>query len=68
MNSNDEFQRIAAHYTDLAQQPGWWDYCRHRVTELESDDSGLYQGLRAEVRKRLEEAKAKKVQGLQNIV
>jgi hypothetical protein len=68
MNSSDEFQRIATHYTDLAQQPGWWDYCRHRVSELEQDQSGLYVGLRAEIRKRLETAKATKLQGLQNKV
>lgn len=68
MSIDDEVQRIAAHYANLAQEPGWWEYCRQRVTELESDDSGLYRGLRAEVRKRLEEAKAEKVQGLQNIV
>jgi hypothetical protein len=58
MDSQHEFDRIATHYADIAQQPGWLDYCRHRVTELEQDKCGLYAGLYAEVRKRIDAAKA----------
>jgi hypothetical protein len=65
---NDEFERAAAHYAELAQHPGWLDYCRHRVAELEQDKCGLYVGLRAEVRKMLEAAKSQKVQVMQKPV
>lgn len=49
-----EFQKALEHYTSLAQEPGWWDYCRHRVQLMEQDDSGLYVGLRQAVRERLQ--------------
>jgi hypothetical protein len=58
MDSQHEFERAAAHYAELALEPGWWDYCRHQVAELEQDKCGLYAGLRAEVRKRIDAAKA----------
>jgi len=64
LDSNHEFEKAAARYTELANEPGWRDYCRDRVEQLDNDPSGLYRGLLAEVRKRLEAAKAKKVQGL----
>ena len=51
-----EFERAAAHLTKLATTPGWWQYARAEVQMLEQDESGMYQGLRAEVAKRIKEA------------
>jgi hypothetical protein len=63
-SQNEEFDRAAAHYAFLARQPGWIDYARHQVDELENDKSGIYSGLKDEVRKRLEQAKAEKMRGV----
>lgn len=59
------FEQAATHYTHLAQQPGWWEHCQKKVTELELDDSGIWIGLREEIRKRLKEAKSSRSPGRQ---
>jgi len=66
--NQDEFNTTADWYAELARKPGWLEHCRYAVQQLESDDSGLYKGLRLAVRERIEAAKAKKVQMLQNTV
>ena len=43
--------------TALAMTPGWWAHARHRAAERESEDHGLYIGLREAIRTRLTEAK-----------
>ena len=48
------FERIAAHYTAMAMRPGWWQYAQAQVAELEQND--LWQGLRAEVGRRIKAA------------
>lgn len=63
-DSDVELNATADWYASLAQQPGWLEYCRHAVQELEADESGLYKGLRLAVRARIEAAKAKNVQGV----
>lgn len=50
------FERAAQHYTRLAMVPGYWAHARHQARELEADaehQSGLFDGLVAEVRKRI---------------
>lgn len=49
------FECIAAHYAALAMTPGCWQYAQARVAEMERDDH--WQGLRAEVGKRIKSAK-----------
>jgi hypothetical protein len=53
-----DFEEYAEHYARLALTPGWWDYARHAVKELENDDSGLFRGLYPAVRKRVDELRA----------
>ena len=43
----------ADHYTHLAQQPGWKQYVRERIKEMDSDESGVYRGLYEAVNQRL---------------
>jgi hypothetical protein len=68
LRHSDEFNAAADWYSYLAQQKGWLEHCRYEVQKLESDESGIYKGLRLAVRERIEKAKAEKVQSLQNPV
>ncbi len=49
-------ERIAAHYTAMAMQLGCWQYAQARVIELEREQGGHWQGLRAEVGRRIKSA------------
>lgn len=40
----DTREKMAKHYVWLSEQPGWAEYSRHRVKEMEAMD--LYRGLR----------------------
>ena len=33
------------HYARLALQPGWIDYVRHQVKEMENHSTGMWKGL-----------------------
>jgi hypothetical protein len=52
----ETFERIAAHYTAMAMTSGCWQYAQARVIELESEQGGHWQGLRAEVGRRIKAA------------
>lgn len=52
----ETFERIAAHYTQLAMTPGCWQYAQARVIELEQQQGGHWLGLRAEVGRRIKAA------------
>lgn len=54
MTWSENFERMAAHYTAMAMQPGCWQYAQARVAEMERDD--LWSGLRAEVGRRIKAA------------
>ena len=54
MTWSENFERMAAHYTAMAMQPGCWQYAQARVAEMEQDD--LWSGLRAEVGRRIKAA------------
>jgi hypothetical protein len=45
---------MAAHYAAMAMTTGCWQYAQARVTEMERDE--LWQGLRAEVGRRIKAA------------
>lgn len=47
--------KTATHYAELARDPAWRDYCRHRVREMEAEQGGHWAGLLELVRKKLEE-------------
>ncbi len=57
MTWTEQFERIAAHYTQLAMTLGCWQYAQARVIELEQQQGGHWQGLRAEVGRRIRQAK-----------
>jgi hypothetical protein len=42
-----ELENAANWYAALAQKPGWWDYARQQVQDLEAEDHGHWKGLRA---------------------
>jgi hypothetical protein len=43
------------HYAKLAMMPEWVDYVRHRVKELEQDQTGMFKGLAEAVAQRIKE-------------
>ena len=43
------------HYARLALLPGWIDYVRHQVKEMEKDPSGLWVGLAQAIANRIKE-------------
>ena len=43
------------HYARLALQPGWIDYVRHQVKEMEKDLSRLWLGLGQAIADRIKE-------------
>ena len=43
------------HYAQLALHPGWIEYVRLRVKELEQDSSGMWVGLGKAIAKRMKE-------------
>jgi len=43
------------HYARLALLPGWIDYVRHQVKQMEKDPSGLWVGLAQAIAERIKE-------------
>jgi len=43
------------HYAKLALLPGWIDYVRHQVKEMEKDQSGLWVGLAQAIADKIKE-------------
>ena len=43
------------HYAKLAIMPGWIDYVRHRVKELEHDETGMWIGLSKVIAQKIKE-------------
>lgn len=54
MTWSETFERMVEHYTAMAMQPGCWQYAQAQVADLEQSD--LWQGLRAEVGRRIKAA------------
>ena len=43
------------HYAKLAMMPGWIDYVRYQVKQMEKDSSGLWVGLGQAIADRIKE-------------
>jgi hypothetical protein len=52
----DHLEKMVDHYAKMATQPGWLDYTRQRVSELQKEDK-MYADLGIRVKKRMEELK-----------
>lgn len=57
MDFQDLRKKTVDWYANLAIQKGWTAYAKHQVLEMEKDESGLWVGLYAEVKQRVEELK-----------
>lgn len=51
---NDPWDKALAHYVYLAQQPRWWAQVVHQVRLMDGGPSGLFRGLEAAWRERLD--------------
>ena len=51
---NEIYEQMVQHIVTMAKTQGWLDHARLRAKELEKCESGLFSGIVAEVRKRLE--------------
>ncbi len=47
------------HYAKLAMIPGWIDYVRHQVKEMENHPTGMFKGLGLAIKQRMDELKCK---------
>ena len=56
MTWDQELEKRAEHYANLAMQPGWWDYATQQVMAMESEQGGHWLGLRDAVRSKLQSA------------
>ena len=43
------------HYAKLAMIPGWIDYVRHQVKEMENHPTGMFKGLGIAIKQRMDE-------------
>lgn len=50
-------QALVEHYAKMAMQDGWIDYARHRVKEMQADQSGNWVDLGQRVKEKIEELK-----------
>ena len=48
-------QNPVDHYAKLAMMPGWIDYVRYQVKQMEKDPSGLWVGLGQAIADRIKE-------------
>jgi hypothetical protein len=46
---------VVTFYAELALNPGWIEYVRQRIKELEQDSSGMWLGLGKAIAKRMKE-------------
>ena len=42
------------HYAKLAMIPGWIDYVRHQVKEMENHPTGMWKGLGLAIKQRMD--------------
>ena len=56
-----EYIDIVDYYAKLAKHKGWLDYVRHRVKELEEDQTGMFLGLSKAVAQRIKEIDANNI-------
>lgn len=46
-------EETAQHYAELSRVPGWLDYCRQQVRDMEAETHGEWRGLLGLVRDKL---------------
>jgi hypothetical protein len=56
MNIDQHLEKLTNHFAKMATMPGWLDYTRQRVSELQKEDK-MYADLGIRVKKRMEELK-----------
>ena len=56
MNIDEHLEKMVDHYAKMATMPGWLDYTRQRVSEMQKEDR-IYTDLGIRVKKRMEELK-----------
>lgn len=49
MTNYTDYPKQLAHLLTLATTPGWREYVKGRLDELEADNSGLWDGIRADL-------------------
>jgi hypothetical protein len=47
--------QFVEHYARLALQPGWIDYVRNQVKEMEKHPTGMFKGLGLAIKQRMKE-------------
>lgn len=47
MTWQQQLEKSAQHYADLAQQPGWFQHCKQQIIAMEAEQGGHWVGLRA---------------------
>jgi hypothetical protein len=53
----DHLEKVIEFYTRMALLPGWLDFARHEVREMEKDPSGLYKGIGKRIGERIKATK-----------
>lgn len=62
MKGSTEYQTQLAHLVKLASSPGWREYVKGRLDELEADRSGAWTGIRADLNAAIQQRKQEQQQ------
>ena len=62
MKGSTEYQTQLAHLVKLANSPGWREYVKGRLDELEADRSGAWTGIRADLNAAIKQRKQEQQQ------
>ncbi len=62
MKGSTEYQTQLAHLVKLASSPGWREYVKGRLDELEADRSGAWTGIRADINAAIKQRKQEQQQ------
>lgn len=46
MTWQQQLEKTAQHYADLAQQPGWFQHCKQQIIAMEAEPERFWKGLR----------------------
>ena len=57
MKGSTEYQTQLAHLVKLASSPGWREYVKGRLDELEADRSGAWTGIREDLNAAIKQRK-----------
>ena len=53
----DHLEKVTEFYAKMALDPGWIDFARHEVREMEKHPTGLYKGIGKRIGDRIKEMK-----------